>query len=86
MTASTYRKVGVSNPLVVNGFCDPLKSGALYNHFYFTLSKHNYCLGVDAKSGKQKQCTVKKACYKPLWSVSDLLGSVSCLLRVAIRC
>ena len=60
VTASTYRKVGVSNPLVVNGFCDPLKSGALHNHFYFILSKHNYCLRVDAKSGKQKQCTVKK--------------------------
>ena len=51
-TASTYRKGGVSNPLVANEFCDPLKSGALQNHFYFIFSKHNYCLGVDSKSGK----------------------------------
>ena len=51
-TAYTYRKVGVSNPLVANGFCDPLKFGALHNHFYFILSKNDYRLRVDTKSGK----------------------------------
>ena len=33
LTTATYRKVGVSNSLVANEFCDPLKSGALHNHF-----------------------------------------------------
>ena len=41
LTTATYRKVGVSNPLVANEFCDPLKSGALHNHFYFIISKQN---------------------------------------------
>ena len=39
VTASTYRKVGVSNPLVANELCDPIKSGALHNHFYFIILK-----------------------------------------------
>ena len=41
VTASTYRKVGVSNPLVANELCDPIKSGALHNHFYFIILKQN---------------------------------------------
>ena len=48
VTASTCRKVGVSKSLVSNEFCDPLKSGALHNHFYFIHSKHNYFLRVDS--------------------------------------
>ena len=52
VTAATCRKVEISNSLAVTKICDPLKSGALHNHFYFTLSKHNYCLRVDSKSGK----------------------------------
>ena len=52
VTASTFRKLGVSKPLVANEFCDPLKSGALHNHFYLIFSKHTYCPQVDSKSGK----------------------------------
>ena len=37
VTASTYRKVGLLNPLAANEFCDPLKSGALHNHFQNTI-------------------------------------------------
>ena len=40
-TAATCRKVEISNPLVVNEICDPLKSGARHNHVYFRLSKYN---------------------------------------------
>ena len=41
LTASTCRKVEISNPFVFNETCDHLKSGARHNHFYFILSKHN---------------------------------------------
>ena len=54
VTTSTYRKVGVPNPLCANEFCDSLKAGALHNHF-FILSKHNHCLRVDLKSGQENE-------------------------------
>ena len=47
VTASTLSRVGVSNPLVSIEFCEALKSGAL-----LVLSKYNYFLRVDSKSGK----------------------------------
>ena len=52
VTASTCRKVEISNPFVVTEISDPLKCGARHNHFYFILSKYNYFLQVDSKSGK----------------------------------
>ena len=41
VTASTCRNVEISNLFVVTEICDPLKSGAWRNHFYFILSKHD---------------------------------------------
>ena len=72
VTASTWRRAGVSHPLVANDF-----HVNFHYHFYFILSKHNYCLGVYSKSEKSKRSTLKKACYKPLyiWSVYRAGGS-----------
>ena len=59
--ASTCRKVGVSNLLVANELCDPLKSGALHNHFYFIFSKDNKLSSPSRfKVRKIKKMYIKK--------------------------
>ena len=85
ITASTCRKVGVLSPLVANEFFDPLKSRALHNHFYFILSKQLLSPSRFRVRKTRKVC-LKKGMWQTTVYLVGILGSVSCLLRVAITC
>ena len=89
VTASTCGKAEISNPLVVTENCDPLKSGALHNHVYFILLKHEQLLSpIRFNVRKTKKVYIKKGMLQTtVYLVSmTTLGAVSFLLRVAIRC
>ena len=80
VTASTCREVEISNPIVVTEICDPLKSGARYNHAYFILSKHNELLYPSRfKVRKIKKMYIRKGILQTTVCLVSIinLGAVS---------